>query len=627
MKRETPRALGFLDDALADARRQGLLRERRGPEETPRLSYCSNDYLGLASRPGPPAACGAGASRLVSGDRAVHGELERAAADLVRQPSSLVFTSGYAANVGLLAALAGPGDLIVSDALNHASIIDGARLSRARVAVVPHLDGGAVARALEGGRPGRAFVVTESYFSMDADSPDLRALRGICDAHGAALIVDEAHAVGVLGAEGRGLCADGGVRADAVVGTFGKAFGAGGAFVAGCPALMSWLWNRARSFVFSTGLSPVVAAAALDGVRRSRDEPWRRQQALKAAAHLREGLIGMGARLAGSGHVIPWVVGEAEHAVRLAEALQARGVDVRAIRPPTVPPGTARIRLTVTADHTLEDVNQALEAVAALRASPGMWPQAGDTGSGPGGAPHDAGHGAKGGEGVGWLVVVAGTGTSVGKTHFAEALIRAWRQAEPAARIVGMKPIESGVADHASSDAARLEDASSFHVKQFRYALSAPLSPHLAARDEGVEIRVDRVVDLVTAVRRSADGVVVELPGGLFTPLGPGVSNADLAGALSPDSLVVVAPDRLGVLHDLAAAIRAASTLRLRVDGVVLVTPEQPDGSTERNASEVRAAAGVTVLAVLPRGSAADLSRLPAMARMADDLRTRARRS
>jgi 8-amino-7-oxononanoate synthase len=264
-----PPGLAFLNSALEADRACDLLRERSRPPATGLLSFCSNDYLALARQTAPPEESGAGASRLVDGDRTIHARLEDEAAALVGQPSSLVFTSGYAANVGLLSALAGPEDLIVSDALNHASIIDGARLSRARVEVVPHLDVEAVDAALRGRTARRAFVMTESYFSMDADAPDLVALRLVCDRHGAALLVDEAHALGILGPEGRGLCAAAGISADAVVGTFGKAFGAGGAFVAGCDALSRWLWNRARSFVFSTGLSPVVAAAALQGMRTS----------------------------------------------------------------------------------------------------------------------------------------------------------------------------------------------------------------------------------------------------------------------------------------------------------------------------------------------------------------------
>jgi 8-amino-7-oxononanoate synthase len=335
VKQGTPPALSFLDDALTHARTEGLLRVRQGPPSPDRLCLCSNDYLGLADRPAVTEATGAGASRLVAGERAIHRHLEAAAAELVSQPAALVFTSGYAANVGLLSCLAGPQDLIVSDALNHASIIDGARLSRAQVRVVPHLDVEATARALADPPDGRAFVVTESYFSMNADSPDLAALRRVCDAHGAALIVDEAHALGVLGPAGSGLCAQAGVRADALVGTFGKAFGAGGAFVAGCESLVAWLWNRARSFVFSTGVSPVLAAGALDGLRRARMEPDRREAVLARATRLRAGLGALGLRLLGHGPIVPWVVGEPRRAVRLADALVAKGIDVRAIRPPS----------------------------------------------------------------------------------------------------------------------------------------------------------------------------------------------------------------------------------------------------------------------------------------------------
>lgn len=371
MKHETPPALQFLDDALAEAARQHLLRQRRPPQDGGGPSFCSNDYLDLASRVGPPGPGGAGASRLVSGERAEHVELERAVAALVGLPAALAFSSGYAANVGLISALASPADLVVSDSLNHASIIDGIRLSRCRTAIVPHLDLLAVENALRDRGPGRAFVVTESYFSMDADSPDLRTLRNLCDRHGAALVVDEAHALGVLGPGGRGLCAETGVSPDALVGTFGKAFGAAGAFVAGCPSLVTWLWNRARTFVFSTGMSPAVASAALAGIRAAEQEPQRRQRVLAAATQLRKGLTSLGISPLGFGHVVPWVVGDARAAVELAEGLKGAGVDVRAIRPPSVPPGTARLRWTVTAAHAPGDIERAVAAVTRILPSIG----------------------------------------------------------------------------------------------------------------------------------------------------------------------------------------------------------------------------------------------------------------
>jgi len=363
VKPSTPPGLAFLDEALERARANDLLRERSVPPTATGLSFCSNDYLALAAEPAPASPRGSGASRLVGGDRAIHAELEAAAASLVGLPAALAFTSGYAANVGVVSALAGPGDLVVSDGLNHASIIDGARLSKARVVIVPHLDLAAAENALRGRREARAFVVTESYFSMDADSPDLVALRRVCDAHGAALVVDEAHALGVLGPEGRGLCAEAGVAPDVLVGTFGKAFGAGGAFVAGCPALVAWLWNRARSFVFSTGLSPATAHAALAGMRQAEAEPERRRRVLSAAGQLRAGLAALGLRVLGHGPIVPWLIGEPGAAVRVAATLRELGLDVRAIRPPSVAPGTSRLRLTVTAAHRSADVEHALAVI------------------------------------------------------------------------------------------------------------------------------------------------------------------------------------------------------------------------------------------------------------------------
>ncbi len=367
VKRETPRALRFVEEALESAAASGLLRERRAPVVDAK-SFCSNDYLALAGELAPPHVGGATASRLVCGERQEHLDLERASADLVGQPEALVYTSGYAANVGLLSALAGPGDVVVSDALNHASIIDGARLSRARVVVVPHLDVSAFARAARDARPARTFLVTESYFSMDADGPDLAALRAVADDAGAALIVDEAHALGVFGPDGAGRCAGAGVVPDATVGTFGKAFGAGGAFVAGAPALVRWLWNRSRPFVFSTGLSPALAAAALANLRRAAEAPERRARVLDSARRLRSGLHEAGVRVAGHGHIIPWILGEPGPALSAAAALRARGIDVLAIRPPSVAPATSRLRLTVTAAHDAADIDRAVREITKVAA-------------------------------------------------------------------------------------------------------------------------------------------------------------------------------------------------------------------------------------------------------------------
>jgi 8-amino-7-oxononanoate synthase len=359
--------LSFLRDELADLDRQHLLRRRAAAWVGRRPSFCSNDYLGLAQRRSEPdtrdAHGGSGASRLVTGERPEHGALERDLAGWLQVEDALVFTSGYAANLGTLTALAGPGDLVVSDALNHASIIDGIRLSRATACVVPHLDVTAVRRALSAGGFRRAFVAVESYFSMDADGPDLRDLAEVCTARGAALLVDEAHALGVLGPDGRGLCAQHGVRPDVLVGTLGKAIGVQGGFVAGNADLTTWLWNRARSFVFSTGISPHVAACARANLERARHDDASRAHVAALAVQLREGMTRLGLTVLGHGHIIPWVVGAPDTTMAAAAALRDRGFDVRGIRPPTVPEGTARVRLTVTAAHAPSDIDDLLEAL------------------------------------------------------------------------------------------------------------------------------------------------------------------------------------------------------------------------------------------------------------------------
>lgn len=358
--------LGYLVEELATLRAEGLLRERVAPTEASIPTFCSNDYLGLSARAGQDGhAGGAGASRLVLGDRPEHHALENGFARYLGREAALLFPSGYAANVGLLSALAGRGDLVVSDALNHASIVDGARLSRAVVRVVPHLDAKAVEEALQDRATfRRAFIVTESYFSMDADSPDLARLTVLSRAFDAALLVDEAHALGVLGPSGRGLCADALVGADAVVGTLGKSFGAAGALVAGSELLRTWLWNRARSFVFTTGVSPVVAARATENLVDVQGGDELRGVVLARAEQLRDGMCSLGLSPWGHGPIVPWVLGAAEVALDVAARLRAMGVLVQAIRPPTVPVGTARIRFTVTARHTARDVDGLLSAIA-----------------------------------------------------------------------------------------------------------------------------------------------------------------------------------------------------------------------------------------------------------------------
>lgn len=339
------------------------------------VTLCSNDYLGLGAAPISPtnaSAGGARASRLVSGNTEAHEALEAGLAEWLGTEAALLFTSGYAANLGALACLVRPGDRVLSDALNHASIIDGLRLARASVEVYPHLDADAVARLLSAAPEVPTWLVTESYFSMDADVPNLRRLSDLSANAGASFYVDETHALGVFGPGGRGLCADAGARPDVLVGTFGKAFGLGGAFVAGSSTLRSWLWNRARSFVFSTGLSPALAAEAAARLPRVARADAERNHLHRMADILRDGLRAMGCQVGGTGPVVPWVMDAPERALRWAHALRGYGFFVQAIRPPTVPRGTSRLRLAVQATHTEDEVRGFLRAVAEIREHDGL---------------------------------------------------------------------------------------------------------------------------------------------------------------------------------------------------------------------------------------------------------------
>ena len=362
---------------------------RRSPAPTERMQVlCGNDYLGLATHPDVIAAsqqaiaadgAGAQASRLVSGTLARHVAVESALADWLGVERCVVFSSGYAANVGLLSALLEPGDRVVSDALNHASLIDGLRLARAEKVVVPHGDVEAMTNAVVAARAagsGQTYVVTESVFSMDGDVAPLAAIAAACATHGAHLIVDEAHALGVFGAAGRGAVAAAGLEGAVAVriGTFGKAFGAGGAFVACSGVVGAWLENRARSYVYSTGVSPGLLGAvqgSLPLLRRG-----------EAQARLWARITDMAEALAevgwwsgpGRSAVFPLVVGAPEDAVALSAALGASGYFVQAIRPPTVPEGTSRLRVTVSASYDALLARRFASALSAACASAGVAP-------------------------------------------------------------------------------------------------------------------------------------------------------------------------------------------------------------------------------------------------------------
>jgi 8-amino-7-oxononanoate synthase len=362
-----PHPLAWLEPHAARRRAAGLRRELapRAPAQ-PLLDLAGNDYLGLSRDPrvveGAIAAArtwgvGATASRLVTGTTQLHVALERELAAYCGFADGLVFSSGYAANLGVVTALSGPGALVVSDAANHASIVDACRLSRADVAVVPHNDPAAVDAVLAARVQERALVVVESVDSVDGDTAPLRALHAVCRARGALLVVDEAHGMGVRGPGGRGLLAEVGLAgADDVVSTvtLSKALGAQGGAVLGPAAVTAHLVDTARSFIFDTGLAPPAAGAALAALRVLQAEPERASAVLRHAA----ALAAAAGVPAPPSAIVAVVLGEPEVAVAAARRCRERGVQVGCFRPPSVPAGTSRLRLTARAD--LADADLAL---------------------------------------------------------------------------------------------------------------------------------------------------------------------------------------------------------------------------------------------------------------------------
>jgi len=381
----------IIQQELEQIRERGLYRKTRlirGPQsawvETGGkrvLLLCSNNYLGLADHPALIEAAvnaatrfgvSSGASRLVSGTMELHERLEAALADFKQTPAALVFNSGYAANTGIIPALAGRGDVIFSDRLNHASIVDGILLSKARLVRYPHNDTGALARLLEKHRgTGRALIVTDGVFSMDGDIAPLREIVRLKTDHKALLMVDDAHGSGVLGAQGRGVAEMLGVAdgVDIQMGTFGKALGSYGAYAAVSPELRELLLNRARSFIFSTSLPPAVLAASLAAVElvRSAEGASLRDRLRRNSDQFRESMRSAGFTLpAGNTQIVPLMTREAETTMRFSELLLDEGLYVQGIRPPTVPAGSCRLRFTIMATHASDDLAWAAERIVAV---------------------------------------------------------------------------------------------------------------------------------------------------------------------------------------------------------------------------------------------------------------------
>ncbi|WP_176491395.1 8-amino-7-oxononanoate synthase [Polaromonas sp. AET17H-212] len=353
------------------------------------LAFCSNDYLGLATHPAlVEAACdsahrfgvGSASSPLVSGHSSANETLEHALAAFVDLPRALYFYAGYATNIGIIPALVGSGDAIFSDALNHACLIDGARLSRAQIHRYAHSDLAALDAALAQSPARRKLVISDAVFSMDGDIADVPALLALCERHDALLLIDDAHGFGVLGPQGRGSLAHFGLSGAQAsprvlyMATLGKAAGVAGAFVAGSDALVEWLLQKTRSYIFATAAPALLASALHASLQLIAKDEWRRVHLQKLIARLRQGLAtglkGSTWQLGASRTAIqPLLIGRNDEALAAMEGLRERGLWVPASRPPTVPEGTARLRIALSAAHTEADIDQLVHALSELAAA------------------------------------------------------------------------------------------------------------------------------------------------------------------------------------------------------------------------------------------------------------------
>ncbi|MCH2181266.1 MAG: 8-amino-7-oxononanoate synthase [Mariniblastus sp.] len=385
------RRTDWIDEQLDELERHGRLRHLQTRESPPvagrvqlngqsLINFGSNDYLGLAADERLVDAVkhysgqlgwGSGASGLVSGRGTLHRRLEQELADFYRTEAALLFPTGFAANVGVVTSLVGRGDTVFSDQLNHASMIDGCRLSGATICVYRHNDMDHLSDLLESSpASGRRLIVTDALFSMDGDLALLKPIAQLADQHQAMFVVDEAHATGVLGADGRGASQQANIESDVDlrVGTLSKAFGSMGGYVAGSRQLIQWIYNRSRSYMFSTAQPEAISAASLVALEVIRSEPERRNRLLERAGQLRQKLQGIGLDVGNSSaQIIPIVLGDNQLAVSASQQLRDRGLFVPAIRPPAVPNRLARLRISLSSEHTEEHLDQLCESLSMLK--------------------------------------------------------------------------------------------------------------------------------------------------------------------------------------------------------------------------------------------------------------------
>ncbi|MEM7306820.1 MAG: dethiobiotin synthase [Planctomycetota bacterium] len=534
-----------------------------------RADFVSNDYLGLARHPDVVEAAraalaehgaGAGAARLLGGGGPAHAAAERAAAEWLGAEAALLFPSGYQANLGVAGALVGRGDVLFSDALNHASLVDAARLSRARVEVYPHLDLDDLARRLGRSRGARRrLVVTESIFSMDGDLAPLAELHAVCAEHDAWLVVDEAHAAGLLGPRGAGAWSAAaeagptGERLAARVVTGGKALGVGGAFVVGSRTLVDLLLHRARSFLFTTSPPPSVAAALARAIEVCAQAEGERAKVHEVASTVASelGLTPPG------GAIVPLPIGDSERAMELAGDLRKRGLDVRAVRPPTVPEGSSRLRIVAHASNTEAEVDDLVRGIRERG-----W-SAQETQPKP----------------LAPVLFVVGTDTGIGKTVVSALLVRGARRAGP---VRYWKAVQTGE-DSDTDEVQRLSGAEPHELLRPAWSLPLPASPHEAAAAAGVAIEPERLDQGLLSLRRLVPEAmhIVELAGGLLVPyvMGKGgtagVTQADWLERAKPP-LVLIARSGLGTLNHTLLTLEALRARHLEPRALFLVGETHP---------------------------------------------------
>ncbi|MFT5461677.1 MAG: 8-amino-7-oxononanoate synthase [Planctomycetota bacterium] len=553
--------------------------------------FSSNDYLGLARDPRVVEAAqealeryGAGgrAARLLGGGSPEHGALEAEVADWLGTQAALYFPSGYQANLGLVGALVGRGDAVITDRLDHASLIDAARLSRARILVHQHLDLVELeAKLIQARNARRRLVLTEGVFSMDGDLAPLLAMAELCAKRDAYLVIDEAHSIGLLGPDGSGAwaaaCEEASVpaavreRLIARLITGGKALGANGALVAGSRALIDELTDRARGFVFTTAAAPSAAAALRASIGIVRSDAALRARPLQLAKDLAEarGLPQPAAA------IVPVLIGSSERAMDVALGLHKLGLDVRAVRPPTVPVGTARLRVVCHAQNTdaeLEELDRSLGKLV---------PQVNAAG------PATIATARK-------PMVVLGTDTDVGKTVAAAALFHCARSLGDARY---WKPVQTGT-DLDTETVAHLSGAPPFELLRPAWAFPLPASPHAAAADAGAVIKPERLDQALSGLLRTLPetNLVIELAGGLLVPYtDDGQDQADWVARVRPN-IVLVARSGLGTLNHTQLTLEALRARHLDVRALILVGDAHPS-----NVETLRRISGVTRIIELPR--------------------------